>query len=290
MPPHFTYKEPPFASDLMQGDVIRRTPKFEAILKEVHPHYFERTDNKYFIVITQDCDLVRRNGKTCESRYISIAAVRPLSLVVRRQLERYIQKDFTSVPVCNQEDQGRFRNFLERLLNNNEGNHFFLRAEPSRDFPEDCCAFLALSIAIRSNLHYHSLLDARILELKDSFRAKLGWLVGQMYARVGTEDWPSLEMNQAIEEILNSSSIWVEKRKLRDLKKLVRDWETRNPGETLDENVVAALVEQVPRRKETVVRQAIEILCDKGVLAVEHKTRATNLVRNDSIISNLIID
>jgi len=290
MPPHFTYKEAPFASDLLQGDVIKRTPEVEAILKEVHPHYFQRTDNKYFIVITQDCDLVRRNGKVCDSRYISIAAVRPLSLVVSRQLERYIQKGFTTVPVCNQEDQGRFRNFLERLLNNNEGSHFFLRAEPSRNFPEDCCAFLALSIAIKSDLHYQALLDARILELKDSFRAKLGWLVGQMYARVGTEDWPSAEMSHAIDEILSSSSIWVERRKLRDLKRLVRDWEAENPGATPDENVVATLAEQVPRRKETIVRQAVEILCNKGVIPKELKMRAANLIRNDSIISNLIID
>ncbi len=272
---HFTYQELPFAKDLLQGDVIKRTPDVDAILAEVHPHFFRRPDNKFFIVITQDCDLVRRKGDACDSRYISIAPVRPLSLVVNRYLERYLQKGFTSVPICNQGDQGRIRNFLERLLNNNEGNYFYLKAEPSRDFPEDCCAFLALSIAIKSNLHYQTLLAARILELKDSFRAKLGWLVGQMYARVGTVDWVTEEMRHAVDGILSSSSIWVEERKLRNLRKLVLEWETDHPGETLDAKVVAALADKVPRRKESVVQQTVELLCDKGLLPAGERTRAT---------------
>jgi hypothetical protein len=287
---HFTYQDPPFTSDLMQGDVIKRTPEVEAILREVHPHYFQRPDNKFFIVITQDCELVRRDGKTCASRYISIAPVRSLRLVVNRYLERYFQKDFASVPICKQGEQGRVRNFLERLLNNNEGDYFFLRAEHGRDFPEDCCAFLALSIALKANFHYQTLIQARILQLKDSFRAKLGWLVGQMYARVGTVDWAAEEMRRVVDNILKSSSIWVEERKLRALKKLLREWEAQHPEKTLDAEIVAILADKVPRRKESVVQQAVELLCEKGLLENEVKARAANLIRNDSIISNLILD
>jgi len=288
---HFTYRDQPLAPDLMQGDIIQRTPEVEKLLQEVHPHYYQRRDNKYFIVLTQDCDLVRRNGKECDSRYISIAPVREIAVVLTRHLEQFIEEGFTSsTPVCTNSSQGRFKNFLERLLNNNEGNYFYLRREPSRNFPEDCCAFLALSIAVKASIHYDTLYAAKSLELGDSFRAKLGWLVGQMYARVGTEDWSIADMQREISNILGNLSIWIDGRKLKDLQHLAREWQIENPGQALDKKTLASLAKKIPKRKEKVVTQAIELLANQGVIGPGEKTRAANLIRNDSIISSLIAD
>ena len=38
-------------------------------------------------------------------------------------------------------------------------------------------------------MHYETLFSARALQLTDSFQHKLGYLVGNLYSRIGTEDW-----------------------------------------------------------------------------------------------------
>lgn len=185
---HFTYA-PLDRDQLNQGDVLRRTPGVERILREVHPHY-TRTDYPFFIVLTQSCDLIRRDGKQCASRYVSLAAIRPLRLVLEREIRRFqydpIEKKFG---ICNRAQHPKVVQLAERLLNNNQDRYFFLQRRPGSGLEEDHCAFLQLSIALKTELHYETLLAAKILQLSESFQHKLGHLVGTMYSRVGTEDW-----------------------------------------------------------------------------------------------------
>ena len=42
------------------------------------------------------------------------------------------------------------------------------------------------------------------IELTDEFKAKLGWLVGNMYSRVGTADWEGIMSPQARKDMLNN--------------------------------------------------------------------------------------
>ncbi len=53
------------------------------------------------------------------------------------------------------------------------------------------CAFLALSVALKIE-HYDLCLAAKIAQLTGEFQAKLGWLVGNLYSRVGTKEWGSV--------------------------------------------------------------------------------------------------
>jgi len=289
---HFTYSDnDQLSPDLLQGDIICRTPEVEQILQEVHPHYFHRKDNKYFIVLTQDCDLVRRTATGCDARYISLAPIRPVEAIFERQLQQYIEDGFApELPVCTENNQARFRNFLERLLNNNEASYFYLRREPSKNFPEDCCALLALSIAVKANLHYQTLRNAKLIELEGTFRAKLGWLVGQLYARIGTEDWPSAQLQREISEIVKDFSIWLEPRKLRELKKMLQQWQMENPDTHPDKELLVELIKKIPKRKEQIVQQTVTVLLEKGLIEAAQKTLATNLIRNDALIASLIKD
>lgn len=82
---HFTYKEYMEKNSLCQGDILEKTDDLTAILKEVHP-YFLNDGYKYFMVLSQSCDLVRRNGKTCKTPYITLAAVREYSDFLERTL------------------------------------------------------------------------------------------------------------------------------------------------------------------------------------------------------------
>ena len=185
---HFTYCPTVDRQHLHQGDLVDRTDALNAALAEIHPHYL-KADYKYFVVLTQTCDLVKRDGH-CKGRYITIAAARPFRLA----LERYVNKlQYTDIErhfgFSDQARRSKAEQFVQRLLNNNEPNYFYYNADRSAGLLEDVCAFLRLSIALKADLHYETLLAGKVLQLKESFEHKLGYLVSSVYGRVGTEDW-----------------------------------------------------------------------------------------------------
>src|SRR5262245_18451718 len=83
MPAHYVYREPNKAT-LNQGDIHRKTDEVVAHLEKYHRYYSNHADYRYFMVMTQTCDLVLRDG-VCGSPYITIAAVRPFQEVLRRE-------------------------------------------------------------------------------------------------------------------------------------------------------------------------------------------------------------
>lgn len=211
---HFTYSEPD-TSSLKQGDILRKTPELQALIECVHPHY-ANPDYLYFQVLTQTCDLVRRNGE-CKSRYITLAAVRSLELIVRRAIEEFSeQTTFNDKVFCSERHKKSLEDVFNKLLNNNDTHHFYLEASPDHGIPIACCAQLHLSISIRAYEHYDICLGAKILELGDAFRAKLGWLVGNLYSRVGTVDYvPGAMPDQTtyenhVRELMNGYVAWVQ--------------------------------------------------------------------------------
>lgn len=219
---HFTYCLPR-NPDLQQGDILSKSPEIIKIIGKVHPHYLKE-DYNYFIILTQTCDLVRRIPGQCNARYITIAAVRSLNLAIEREISKY-QTEFDKLAmVCSNDDKFKVLSFIERLLNNNDSEYFYLHEAPQFNLFESSCAFLRLSIAIKANLHYNSCLRARILSLDDVFQAKLGWLVGNIYSRVGTEDWvpnhlSKTEFIRTAKRLANEVCIWIEDEKLKVARK-----------------------------------------------------------------------
>ena len=47
---------------LCQGDVLNITEELAEVLRNIHP-YFLNEQYKYFMVLSQSCDLIRRNGR-----------------------------------------------------------------------------------------------------------------------------------------------------------------------------------------------------------------------------------
>ena len=210
---HFTYSEP-ILTELKQGDILRKTPELSALIKDVHPHY-TRDDYLYFQVLTQTCDLVRRGGE-CKSRYITLAAVRKMDLVIQRAIDEFPDKTvFQDKLVCSTKHKRSLKELFNKLLNNNDTHHFFLKAAPEYGLDVDACTQLHLSISIRAYEHFDVCLGAKIIELKENFRAKLGWLVGNLYSRVGTEDYvpgaipDTKTYEDYIEEQLQNFVVWV---------------------------------------------------------------------------------
>ncbi len=187
MATHYTYGELD-KGRLCQGDVLRKTPQLVSLLKKYHSHYADHPDYRYFLVLTQSCDLYRRNGSPPASRYITLAAVRPIEEAIRREARSRQQWWQEPTRVLSLRAFDELVLFTESLFNNNIPNYFYLHEDISLGISGRHCAFLALSVALKID-HYDLCLDSKLAQLKEPFQAKLGWLVGNMYSRIGTEEW-----------------------------------------------------------------------------------------------------
>jgi hypothetical protein len=234
---------------LQQGDLLKRTDDLNAVVTKYHPYYAEKKDYTHFLVLTQSCDLVRRDGDECGCAYINLAVVRPLEFVLNREADAYrrtrIMKRINGV---SNKDRNKLDMFLHRLLNNNEKDYFYLHEETTVGIYSSC-AFLRLSIAIRADEHYRTCQEARIASLKTEFQSKLGWLVGYVFARVGTMDWERPALLAMVKKILKENIIWLDEDKIRAAN--ISDEEIDAlPPEELVKRIEAA---KVSKKKEQVI-------------------------------------
>jgi hypothetical protein len=104
------------------------------------------------------------------------------------------------------------------VLDNNEPGYFYLHYELSLGIQERSCAFLPLSIALKSD-HYDLLLRSKIAQVTDTFQAKLGWLIGTNFNRVGTDEWddryPANKIATEVSAIMKDTLRTVDDRKIK---------------------------------------------------------------------------
>ncbi|MBP7053260.1 MAG: hypothetical protein KBE65_19810 [Phycisphaerae bacterium] len=222
---HWTYENIELSHDsLMQGDILWPTDDLRDLFRQIHPHF---CDPKYiaFVVITQSCDLVRREGKTCRADYVNLAVVRGLESCLCQFLDNVCEK--VTSGVYRRQSKAQAQQLLERILNQNEQalGLFYLHPDVDTIGIADCAvALLRVSVAFRAKEHYDVLQQARRGRLTPEFRSKLGWLVGNLYSRVGTRDWISSpggedEMKQLIRRLTDSATYcWVSGPHIRALK------------------------------------------------------------------------
>ncbi|MEN8204371.1 MAG: hypothetical protein ABFS24_00035 [Pseudomonadota bacterium] len=298
MEQHFTYAQDAPTENIAQGDVLERTHELESILSDIHPYYHRKTENTYFIVLTQSCDLVRGRASDglCKADYISIAPVRPLNYILQEEVDNMSASAFGEIKVCSSRDKKNLSFFLSRLLNNNHPEYFYLHKDPARGLHGDYMAMLRLSVAIKK-MHYQTCLDARILQLTSEFQAKLGWLVGEIYSRVGTTDWAPEKLESQVKRNLDGKALWVEDKELARLKKKVRAWQGNNPSNELTPEVLEELSRQTPSKKEEVESRIESIIRDSPPIVTllenealtERELRSLiNLFRVDPTLATLL--
>lgn len=277
---------------LLQGDVLVRNDELRDALRNAHQYYADAPDYKYFMVLTQSCDLVRRGGAEPRSAYITLAAARPLQVLVERNISKCDLDLDTETRICDKKHEGRIVSMLERLLHNTEPSYFFIRAESHENIPEDVCLFLALSVAIRVS-HYDACLKAKVAQLDDVFQAKVGWLAGNLYSRVGTPDLEEKEEEpdqlkaEFYEEVLRSHTAWLSTTQVRELKELLKRWRKEHPEAQPDER---ELIAQIPDDITVLAKRAASQLAQRGLLAddPEAEVRAAKLLANDKAIKRII--
>jgi hypothetical protein len=114
--------------------------------------------------------------------------VRPLSDALELEAKKHLDNWQIESRLIGEKARSKLAMFLERLLDNNEPDYFYLHMDPSLGIHDRSCAFLRLPVSLRIE-HYDRCVSAKIAQLTEPFQAKLGWLLGHLYGRVGTSEW-----------------------------------------------------------------------------------------------------
>jgi hypothetical protein len=279
-PTHWTYKEFSPNDGLFQGDIITRKAPLLDILREVHKHF---TDPKYlaFIVLTQTCDLVVR-GKSCKAKHLSLAVVRPLSALMPEVLADLCQSPCPGV--YSKDRRIEAEEFLHRVLNQNEQANGWVYLHPDADagIAEPAVAMLRVSISLRAAEHYQTLQQARCGRLDTEYRNKLGWLKGNLYARIDTTDWgeqkASTETEKAIIKDLLDAQVaarppfwvpaaWIEAVRRKQIK--LGEMSAEQAEQVLRENAPKPPLEVALAEVKRVVNQMCVEFTDQPVAAFQ---------------------
>jgi hypothetical protein len=282
-------------SQLRQGDLLKRNEDLQQALRQAHAYYAEAEDYTHFMVLTQSCDLVRR-GKKPKARYISIAAARPLSVLVDRFIEKHkLEGIDLPIPVCSKNREKLVRESLERLLHNTESGYFFLRNGSHPNITKDLCVFLPLSVALRAD-HYDACLSAKAAQLADVFQARVGWLTGNIYSRVGTPDLDEHEEDAKqykqdfFDEVLFAHSLWVSSTQLESLKKAITRVQQGKEDAPISRDEARRLALEVPTEQELIAERVVLRLSNERLMEADEarKQQAMNLLKNDKGLAKII--
>ena len=241
--------------------------------------------NLFFMVLTQSCDLVLRNGDTGKAPYINIAPVRPLDEVISREIASLqLSKIRGDLPLLTHKSRTKLAEFTRRLLNNNVPQYFYLESDGT-ELGQDCCAFLRLSIAIKSDLHYRACVDAKFLQLNDSFQAKLGSLVGQLYSRVGTKDWDGKQLEAKVLQLTKDAAIYLEDGKVKKIEGKFEAQCAADPNYVVNTQELTAAIRAIPTRKSLVVDRTIDIAAECLNLDEAAKKKLQGRLRADHTLT-----
>lgn len=283
---HFTYAKANASDDLQQGDILSKTDHLREIIAEIHPYYI-KDDYTCFMVLTQSCDLVQRNG-IINSRYVTICPARPLDLTVKKEIRKFQDELLQKADAVSDKAKDRVTMFLERLLNNNNHEYFYLHDESSVGL-RSSCAFLRLSIALHSK-HYQKLRAARMMALTLPFQAKLGWLVGDIFSRVGTDDWvphtkTAEEWKALLNKLADENVLFLPDQQIRSFAKKNKGIEINKSATELRELIRQ---EQAPKRKDQVIEAVISHLVDGAWIDNQKADSLRVQLKNSAQLSSLV--
>ena len=102
--------------------------------------------------------------------------------------------------------------------------------------------------------------NARVASIDDVFQAKIGWLVGQIYSRVGTPDlFDKKAMLNKVKEYSEGLAIWVEDGDIKSLCSKAQEFKALHPEGVIDSLTLRALIEKIPKRKASVIEAVLDI-------------------------------
>ena len=136
---------------------------------------------------------------------------------------------------------------------------------------------------------------AKQIELRDDFKSKLGWLVGNIFSRVGTEDWTpghmtAQEFKRFINDLLDEICHWTDsKSALRELEKQHgKDEVSKMNSDEISENIKNI---KIHSRKEQILNGIENVLRNSRYLPDEAKQNVRKIIleiTSDATMKGLI--
>jgi hypothetical protein len=127
------------------------------------------------------------------------------------------------------------------------------------------------------------------MSLNDNFRAKLGHHIGQIYSRVGTDDWvpnhsSERDFNERAKRYADSLCQWVEDADLKAVEKMYAKLQPplKNKADFLD----FFEANRPKKRKERVISRVTEILEDSSLIEQKTIDKIKILLTNDSALTS----
>ncbi|WP_143089817.1 hypothetical protein [Tropicimonas isoalkanivorans] len=283
-------------SGLSQGDVIAKTDAVIDRIGQAHQYYADAPDYTHFMVLTQSCDLVRRQGNF-KAPYITIAAAKPFRGTIgeffdqKSKVVKGAEFSFHSSSLV-----GKAKQLIERHVNNTEPEFFFLPKSGHPNIPEDLVVFLRLSVALRKE-HYDALAEAKIAELADVFQAKLGWLKGNIYSRVATPDFEDRGLNAAEiksgfyeQYIPKDTTVWLSALQAELLRKIVNERRKEIERDLSSEEVLEIIESEIPEDIQIIANNIVERLKKNKLLEGDHEAekKFARVISNEPSLKSLV--
>ena len=128
-----------------------------------------------------------------------------------------------------------------------------------------------------------------MLQLTAEFQAKLGWLLGQLFSRVGTQDWEPRSLTKKINGVLKDAAIWVPDATISHLETEFAKHRDADHNATMSAQEISRAVSKAPTRKQAVMGRVAEIVAE--VLGAGHEGQAASLLKRlegDSALTTLL--
>ena len=87
----------------------------------------------------------------------------------------------------------------------------------------------------------------------------MGWLLGQLYSRVGTRDYPPADLQAKIEDVVTSLASFVESESMAPLKAAIEEATAVNPEAIQSYADIVEIVRKLPKKKDLVIDAIIKI-------------------------------
>src|SRR5579872_681844 len=143
--PPYVYRDDLYDS-LSQGDILKIDGKFLNKFNEYYPSIdHPHSENRYGLILTQSCDLVKVGKRKPKLPHINICLIRTLDAVIDKIIADEIRPEIIiGKKLMSRSAMVQLKDRLLKLLNNNDQKiHFFLpKKEP---FKEDMIALLHMS-------------------------------------------------------------------------------------------------------------------------------------------------
>ncbi|MGD0280558.1 MAG: hypothetical protein ABSC11_14825 [Smithella sp.] len=207
---------------LQQGDLIKKNEEIKKLA--VDEIGICNDDNIVaYIITSQSCDLFTRNGKI-KTDFINLSIIKDFEVILEQILNKENNKIIDNVFL--EKDRDRSKELISRIINQNEKDHglFYLHANMDKTkIAQSAIVLLRNNFSVNSE-YYDLIKKHRIGRIMPEFRNKLGWMIGYLYSRIGTDDWEDdsnlkKEMLDLIKGLLkNKKYKWINDKEYKNAK------------------------------------------------------------------------